>query len=94
MGFFLLLMFVVRPLLKIFVRRALQTGSGELGSNSAAVILVVLFLAALATSPIGIYAIFGAFLLGVVLSDEGQYRKVIARVCERTSARFPGSGNG
>jgi len=78
-GFFVLLVFVARPWLKIFVRRALARGRGDLSLNSLAVVLVLLFLCALATSVIGIFAIFGAFLLGTVLSDETEFREVMAR---------------
>jgi Kef-type K+ transport system membrane component KefB len=78
-GFFLLMLLVARPLLKAFVRLALRRGRGELGLDSLAVVLVVLLLSALATSLIGIFAIFGAFVLGAVLSDEVQFREVIER---------------
>lgn len=77
--FFLFLVFVARPWLRLFVRRALARGRGDLSLNSLAVVLVLLFLCALATSVIGIFAIFGAFLLGTVLSDETEFREVMAR---------------
>ena len=50
-----------------------------MGMNSLAVIYGTLFLCALVTSMIGIFAIFGAFLLGTVLSDEPQFRDVMIR---------------
>jgi Kef-type K+ transport system membrane component KefB len=78
-GFFLLMLFVARPLLKAFVRLALRRGRGELGLNHLAAILVFLLLSALATSLIGIFAIFGAFLLGTILSDEAEFREAIHR---------------
>jgi Kef-type K+ transport system membrane component KefB len=78
-GFFLLMLLAARPLLKAFVRLALRRGRGELGLNSLAVILVLLLLSALATSLIGIFAIFGAFLLGTMLSDEVEFREAIQR---------------
>ncbi len=78
-GFFLLMLLAARPLLKAFVRGALRRGRGELGLGSLAVILVLLLLSALATSLIGIFAIFGAFLLGTMLSDELEFREVIRR---------------
>jgi Kef-type K+ transport system membrane component KefB len=79
LGFFLLMLLVARPLLKAFVRLAMRRGRGELGLDSLAVILVLLLLSALATSLIGIFAIFGAFLLGTMLSDEVEFREVIHR---------------
>ena len=42
-------------------------------------LLVVMFMAALATSKIGIFAIFGEFLLGTVLSGETDFREVFGR---------------
>ena len=78
-GFFLFVLLVLRPLLKRFVRRALEQGEGDMGMNSLAVIYGILFLCALVTSMIGIFAIFGAFLLGTVLSDEPQFRDVMIR---------------
>jgi Kef-type K+ transport system membrane component KefB len=78
-GFFLFVLLVLRPLLKRFVQRALRQGEGDMGMNSLAVIYGILFLCALVTSMIGIFAIFGAFLLGTVLSDEPQFRDVMIR---------------
>ena len=77
--FCLQMIFVARPLLRAFVRGALRKGQGELTLNSLAAILVLLFLAAIATSVIGILAIFGAFLLGTILSEEREFRAVMAR---------------
>jgi Kef-type K+ transport system membrane component KefB len=78
-GFFLFVLLVLRPLLKRLVRGALERGEGDMGMNSLAVIYGTLFLCALVTSKIGIFAIFGAFLLGTVLSDEPQFRDVMIR---------------
>jgi Kef-type K+ transport system membrane component KefB len=78
-GFFLFLVFVARPFLRAFVQVSLRRGRGELSLNSLAAVLVVLFLCSVATSLIGIFAIFGAFLLGTVLSEEAEFRQVVAR---------------
>ncbi|MFD9357610.1 cation:proton antiporter [Streptomyces sp. NPDC060031] len=77
-GFVVLMLKVVRPLLARIVARATGVGSGA-GSGSGSgsgsghrdgILLAVLFsglcLAALATDRIGIHALFGAFLFGVV----------------------------
>lgn len=77
--FGLFMVFVARPLLSRFVRAALQSGNGELGINSLAAVLVVLFLCSIITNVIGIFAIFGAFLLGAVLSAEHEFRDAINR---------------
>lgn len=78
-AFFLFLVFVARPFLRAFVQVSLRKGRGELSLNSLAAVLVVLFLCSIATSLIGIFAIFGAFLLGTVLSEEAEFRQVMAR---------------
>ncbi|MFD9336355.1 cation:proton antiporter [Streptomyces sp. NPDC060028] len=81
-GFVVLMLKVVRPLLARIVARATEDGAGaDSGSGSGSdpvsgsghrdgILLAVLFsglcLAALATDRIGIHALFGAFLFGVV----------------------------
>jgi Kef-type K+ transport system membrane component KefB len=61
--------FVVRPLLKRFVHR-FDLADGRLPGTLFAVVLVSVFLSAIATYKLGIFAIFGAFLIGVILYDE------------------------
>lgn len=78
-GFALALVFVGRPLLRLWVRRVLRPGDGELSVNALAILLVVLFLCAIATSLIGIFAVFGAFYLGAVLSDQQEFRAAVTR---------------
>jgi Kef-type K+ transport system membrane component KefB len=77
-GFVLVMIFLAKPLLRIWVRRALQHGDG-LGVNALAVLLAVLFVCAAVTNKIGIFAIFGAFVLGAVLSGEQEFRQAVAR---------------
>jgi Kef-type K+ transport system membrane component KefB len=62
---------VVRPLSKPFVRRE-QAASGPLSHGAFAVVLVSLLLSAVATEAIGIHALFGAFLLGALLPHDGR----------------------
>ncbi len=78
-GFAAIMFWGVRPPMKAFIRTALRHDNGDLSPTSLAVVLVVMFLAAIATSTIGIFAIFGAFVLGTVLSDEIEFREVFAR---------------
>jgi Kef-type K+ transport system membrane component KefB len=61
--------FIVRPLLKRIVRR-FDLGEGQLPAGLFAVLLAAVFLSAIASYELGIFAIFGAFLIGVVLFDE------------------------
>jgi Kef-type K+ transport system membrane component KefB len=78
-AFALAMVFVARPLLRFWVRRALRRGGGEIGLNALAILLAVLFACAIATNLIGIFAIFGAFYLGAVLSDEPSFREAVVR---------------
>src|SRR5262249_13794245 len=78
-GFALVMLFAVRPLLRAWVRHALRRGDGELGVNALAVLLAVIFTCAMATNRIGIFAVFGAFFLGAVLSGEHAFRQAVGR---------------
>jgi Kef-type K+ transport system membrane component KefB len=59
----------VRPLLKAAVRRSNPHG-GKMSLNLLGGLLGVVFLGAMTTSQIGIFAIFGGFMMGVILFDE------------------------
>jgi Kef-type K+ transport system membrane component KefB len=74
-----LMVVVARPILVSWARAALRAGNGELGLNALAMLFVLIFLAAIATNLIGIFAIFGAFLFGAVLSGEEEFRTAVAR---------------
>jgi Kef-type K+ transport system membrane component KefB len=77
--FSLAMVFVARPLLGRWARAALRRGDGELGLNDLAVVLAVLFGCAVITNRIGIFAVFGAFLFGAVLSSEHDFRAAVNR---------------
>jgi Kef-type K+ transport system membrane component KefB len=79
LGFAAFMIVLTRPVLTRLVRFLLRIGNGELGVNALACVLVLLFLCAIVTNLIGIFAIFGAFLLGAVLSGETAFREAIAR---------------
>lgn len=76
-AFAAVMIFVVRPAMRWWIARTLR--NDELGLNGLAVVLVVLFLCAIATNLIGIFAIFGAFMLGAVLSDQHAFREAVNR---------------
>jgi Kef-type K+ transport system membrane component KefB len=61
----------VRPLLKRAVRRSNPHG-GKMSANLLGGLICVAFLGAMATYQIGIFAIFGGFMMGVILYDEPQ----------------------
>lgn len=80
---------VVRPLLGRYFRRSVRENGGDLSLNALAVLIVALLLSALATNLIGIFAIFGAFALGAVLSDQAAFREAaIRRVRDFVTAFF------
>ncbi len=60
---------LVRPLLKRAIRRV-NPHDGTMSGNLLGGLLVVIFLAAMTTYKIGIFAIFGGFMMGVILFDE------------------------
>jgi Kef-type K+ transport system membrane component KefB len=77
-GFGAVLLFVVRPLLGRYLDHALRANGGELGVTPMAVLLVGLLMCGLATNGIGISAVFGALLFGVVLSDRPGLREAVS----------------
>jgi Kef-type K+ transport system membrane component KefB len=78
LAFAAVMLFVVRPLLANWFDRSLKKSEGFLTVNSLAVLIIVMFLCAIATSLIGIFAIFGAFILGATLSDQQALREAVA----------------
>src|SRR5262249_51137649 len=73
------MIFLARPLLIRFTRWAVRAGQGELSVNALAAPLVILFLCAVITNVIGIFAVFGAFTLGAILSDQHEFREAVNR---------------
>jgi Kef-type K+ transport system membrane component KefB len=73
-GFVAVMIVVVRPLARLFVRRC---EDGPLTRGRIAVVLVAVLLSALATEAIGIHAIFGAFLLGAVVPHDSRVAREI-----------------
>ncbi|HZF25578.1 MAG TPA: cation:proton antiporter [Steroidobacteraceae bacterium] len=68
-AFILVSIYLVRPLLKRAVRLS-NPREGRMSANLLAGILVVAFVAAMTTYQLGVFAIFGAFMMGVILFDE------------------------
>jgi len=68
---------IARPYLKRWARSAVRRGNGVLGLNDLAVLLVMLLCSGLVTHEIGIFAIFGAFMLGAVFHDEEGFRDAV-----------------
>ena len=76
-GFSAILFYVARPILIGFFARSLAKSGGTLTLNATAFLIVVMFVCATLTNLIGIFAIFGAFLLGADLSDQDTLREAI-----------------
>jgi Kef-type K+ transport system membrane component KefB len=60
---------IVRPLLKAAIRTS-QPRDGKMSANLLGGLLAAIFLAGMTTYQLGIFAIFGGFMLGVILYDE------------------------
>jgi Kef-type K+ transport system membrane component KefB len=73
LGFAAVVFFVVRPL----IRWAFRNKPGALTPTRFTVIVVTLLMCAIATNLIGIFAIFGAFLLGAALSGQHDLRDAL-----------------
>lgn len=82
-------MWVTRPLLKIFARRALKRDGADISTTTLTIVILVVFASAAITSRIGIFAVFGAFLIGAVLSEEEEFKNaVLARLRDFTTLFF------
>ena len=76
--FFLTWWFVVRPLMKRVIHASQakpvpvgeKAGRGKLTHNLLGILLAAIFVSAMATYQLGIFAIFGGFMMGVILHDE------------------------
>jgi Kef-type K+ transport system membrane component KefB len=57
----------------------MRRGGGDLGLNDLAILLALVLVASIATNLIGIFAVFGAFVTGAVLSSHEEFREAITR---------------
>lgn len=78
-AFTLGMLFIVRPLMRRWLDYAMRGSGGGLSPNAMAASFIVLFLCAIATNLIGIFAIFGAFLFGAILSDHHRFREAVSK---------------
>ena len=72
LGFGLLWLFGLRPLARAVVQR-LQAGGDDLPPHLLGLALAAVFVSAMATYKLGIFAIFGGFAMGVVLHQETRF---------------------
>lgn len=79
LAFALFMILAVRPLLRRWTARTLETAGGEISLSGLAVLLILIFTAAAVTNVIGVFSVFGAFLLGAILYDQHEFREAVMR---------------
>jgi len=77
--FLAFMVWVVRPLLCRSTRWLLQKNQGQPSLGLLGLLLIAIFMAAATTSWIGIFAIFGAFLTGAILSSERELAEMLQK---------------
>ncbi|WP_051236735.1 cation:proton antiporter [Ottowia thiooxydans] len=82
----LLFVVIMLTVVKRFMPRWVDTSGKEPSSGALAVVVCVMVAASLSTELIGIHALFGAFLAGVVMPDENDFRDRIRTRVERFSS--------
>ena len=88
-GLLIALVFIIRPLALRLVRSSLDANNGEVSLGLFSGVLIFAFGCAVLTSLIGIFAIFGSFLAGAVLSgDERLSRGIQTRMRHFVTAFF------
>jgi len=69
----------VRPLLIKWANRVLKENEGDLPVNALAGLLILVLLSAAVTNKIGIFSIFGGFMMGAILYDQHDLREAVHR---------------
>ncbi|MGZ3883382.1 MAG: cation:proton antiporter [Bacteroidia bacterium] len=73
--FFIVVMMVAKPLLKKIGTRSQQTG--QLSQPDFAIVVISLLAAALVTDYLGLYSVFGGFILGLAVPRDPVFSKAI-----------------
>jgi Kef-type K+ transport system membrane component KefB len=81
------MLFWIKPRLPRWMGRAAQAG-GKPGKGMMASVMTFVFASALATDVVGIHALFGAFLAGVVMPAHGEFREFLRLRLEHFSSAF------
>jgi Kef-type K+ transport system membrane component KefB len=84
--FVLVMLFWIKPRLPRWIGRAAHDDTP--GKGVAAGVLIFLFASALATDVMGIHALFGSFLAGVVMPARGDFREFLKLRLENFSSVF------
>lgn len=85
--FVCVMLFWIKPRLPRWIDRATPTGNPH-GKGVIASALIFLFASALATDVMGIHALFGSFLAGVVMPSRGEFREFLKLRLENFSTVF------
>jgi Kef-type K+ transport system membrane component KefB len=75
----LIMAFAVRPLVARWSAWTLKNNAGELSLNALAVLLVLVLVSSAVTNWIGIYSLFGGFMMGAIFYDQHALRDAIHR---------------
>lgn len=86
--FVLLTFFVIRPLLCRWSRRVLEQNAGQLPPGAFTILLLAVLATAAATSLIGVFSIFGPFVLGASLCDQTELQKAFRHRVEQFITAF------
>lgn len=78
LAFCAFLRFIVRPAMKRWTARVLKREGLELSFTTLTIVLSMVFGAAIVTNLIGVFSIFGAFMMGAVLFDQDDFRRAVA----------------
>lgn len=76
----MLMLYLVKPFLEKLGKRF--TGKEQFGKAAVALFIIVLLLSAATTEIIGIHALFGAFLAGVIMPQGPQFRSMLVEKIE------------
>ena len=75
--YILAMIFIVRPLLVRWTRWVMRNSGGELSSNALAQLIVLFLASAAITHAIGIFSVFGAFVMGGILHDQRAFCEAV-----------------
>ena len=75
----LIMALVVRPLVIKWAKNTLKKNSGDISLNSLAILLILVLASAAITNLIGIFSIFGGFMMGAILFDQHEFREAVSR---------------
>ncbi|MBL7681957.1 MAG: cation:proton antiporter [Flavipsychrobacter sp.] len=73
-GYMIAMVFIVRPLMN---KLAKAKENNFVKQSTVAIIFIVMLLSSLCTELIGVHALFGAFMAGVIMPQEWHFRQII-----------------